>query len=340
MQTVGTAGTMARSDSTAGPVSLLLPNKANPRWRQDADAFTARLGQLAPTTLPVVLNARNSETTQVQQARTALSNGAKVLVVSPVSPDSAGQIVALAYRRHVPVIAYDLPIEARHLNLFVGFDPQAVGRLQGSFVARHASPRARLVYINGPADDEVATAQYQGYSRVLQSKLRTRRLTVAESYWTASWSSAEAEADMIDALFRTHGRVQGVLAANDTLAAGVIRALAQAHLRHPVMLTGSDATLSGLRAILVGSQSMTVYKPVYLEADAAAEATAAYLSHAAVPGAFNRQFKMRAGTVRAALFTPQLVTASTMTKTVLKDHFVTRSQLCAGLEASCRKHHI
>jgi D-xylose transport system substrate-binding protein len=325
---------------SAGPVALLLPNKSNPRWQQDAGAFINRLQKLVPKAHYVVLNAHGSETNQIQEARTAVANGAKILVVAPVNPGPAGAIVPIAQSKKAVVIAYDAPIEAKKLDLFVGFDPEAIGALQGAFMAAHAPRKARLVYINGPSDDDVAVGQYDGYSHVLQPKVQRHRLSIAGNYWTTEWSSAYAKADMIDALFRNHDQIQGVVAANDTLAAGVISALGQAHIRHNLRLTGADATLSGLRAIVRGSQSMTVYKPISLEANAAAEAVAALLSHTPIPGIFNYQFKMSAGEVRSAIFQPELVTAAKLSRTVLKDHFVTRRQLCGGMQALCRRDHI
>lgn len=336
---------IARAQTTAvtagGAVTLLVPDKTDPQWAKDASSFVSRLQSDLPDVKWVVLDAHGSEATQIQQAQTAIASGAKVLVVAPVNGESAGQIVPAAHKKHVAVIAYDSPIDARKLDLFVGFDPEAVGMLQGTFIAKHMPAHGRLVFINGPADNDVAEAEYKGsFGHVIKPKLDKRKFSLGGTYWTSSWSSTDAEDDMIDALFRNHSRIEGVVAASDSLAAGVIRALVRAHVPHPVPLTGSDASVAGIRALIEGTQSMTVYKPVYREANAAADAAVSILMHKPLPKEFKTMFRTKAGTVKSALSQPEPVTRSTIVRTVLKDHFVTQAEICTGLAALCKKYHI
>lgn len=331
----------AQSRSATGAVGLLLPDNSNLRWSEAARFFVQRLDRRIPHAKWVVLNAQGSEATQIGQAETAIASGAKVLVVAPVDPVAAGSIVDKAHQKHVTVIAYDQPIEVPNVDLYAGFDPVAVGKLQGTFIAKHVVRNGRIVFINGPADDGVATAQAQGYfGDVLETQIKKHRFAEAGAYWAPAWSASSAESDMIDALFRNHDSVQGVVAANDSLAAGVIAALRQVHYSHRVWVTGSDASITGLRAVIRGKQSMTVYKPVYMEAHAAADAAAAILLQAPTPKLFNRRFNAGYGSVRSALFRPAVVMRSTIRSTVLKDKFVTRKAICTGIEKLCKKFHI
>ena len=65
-----------------------------------------------------------------------------------------------------------------------------------------------------------------------------------------------------------------MFAANDNLAQQAINALEAAGVG-PVPLSGQDATAAGIQNILLGKQTMTVYKPIQAEADVAAEAALA-----------------------------------------------------------------
>src|SRR5579872_170319 len=143
------------ADSTALSVALLVPNGQDIRWQQDAQTFVQELRRRDAKAGWLVLNAHNSEAEQIQQAQEAVDGGARVLVVSPVDPDSAGAIVAYARSRGVRVIAYDRPIEARQLTLFIGFNPFTVGRLQGEYILSQV-PSGYLVQIDGPFDDDLA----------------------------------------------------------------------------------------------------------------------------------------------------------------------------------------
>ena len=109
-------------------------------------------------------------------------------------------------------------------------------------------------------------------------------------------------------------------------------------------VTGQDATLTGLQNIISGYQCGTVYKPIYLEAQAAV-ALALYLRAGVTPPA-----SLVNGTVKdintgvnvpSILLTPEWVTPQTVNSTVIKDGFVPASQLCAGsYAADCTKYGI
>src|SRR5260370_8561376 len=62
---------------------------------------------------------------------------------------------------------------------------------------------------------------------------------------------------------------------NDGMANTVIAALTKVHLNSKVLVTGQDAEVAGIRNILKGDQSMTVYKPIKKLADSVGTLVAA-----------------------------------------------------------------
>ena len=97
--------------------------------------------------------------------------------------------------------------------------------------------------------------------------------------------------------------------------------------------------------MLSGYQCGTVYKPIYLEAQAAV-ALAMYLrAHQTPPsGLINGSTQDTTANVAvpSALLTPEWVTTANMNATVIKDDFVPAAQLCAGSYAvglRSRGHH-
>jgi D-xylose transport system substrate-binding protein len=69
--------------------------------------------------------------------------------------------------------------------------------------------------------------------------------------------------------------VDAVWVANDTNAAAVINILDKNGKTVPV--SGQDASVAGLQNVLLGKQTCTVYKPVSIEAQAAADTIIALL---------------------------------------------------------------
>jgi D-xylose transport system substrate-binding protein len=131
------------------------------------------------------------------------------------------------------------------------------------------------------------------------------------------------------ALQRNHSRVQGVVAADDDLADGVISALKLVGSQGRTQVTGQDATMVALRHIVEGEQSMTAYKPVYDEAYAAAVATNAFLRGRPLAAAFRGKLATAPGMGSAVLFKPVVVTRQNV-KRAFDDGHVTKKEVCQG----------
>ncbi len=85
------------------------------------------------------------------------------------------------------------------------------------------------------------------------------------------WDVNQAAPTFTQALTANGGKVDGVLAANDDIANAVIGVLKSNGLAGHVVITGQDAGVEGLQNIINGEQSMTVFKDVKHEANAASQ---------------------------------------------------------------------
>src|SRR6266568_3580824 len=138
--------------------------------------------------------------------------------------------------------------------------------------------------------------------------------------------------------FTAHSTINAVLTPNDENAAPIITYLQRKGVKAKTFpVTGQDATLIGLQNIISGYQCGTVYKPIYLEAQAAA-ALAMYMRAGKTPPAALVNGSVMDTTAKVSvpsvLLTPLWVTPTNMNSTVIADKFVPASQLCAGKFAS------
>ena len=141
--------------------------------------------------------------------------------------------------------------------------------------------------------------------------------------------------------FTAHPSINALLAPNDENAAPIITYLQRKGVKAKTFpVTGQDATLVGLQNILAGYQCGTVYKPIYLEAQAAA-ALAMYMRAGSRRAVHADQRPTTQDTkanvaVPSVLLTPTWVTTSNMNSTVIADKFVPASQLCTSkYKAAC-----
>jgi len=123
--------------------------------------------------------------------------------------------------------------------------------------------------------------------------------------------------------------VDAVFAANDGLAGSVISALKSQGL-DPIPVSGQDATVGGIQNILAGWQTMTVYKPIKLEAEAAAEAAIRLLKGEDVSAVANDTINNGQNDLPFAKLTPIAVTKDNIADTVIADGFRTWEEICVG----------
>lgn len=285
-------------------------------------------------------NANNNADTQQNQAEAALTKGACILVVDPNDSEKASVIVQSAKTSGVPVIAYDRVIQDPDTAYYVSFDNKRVGELQGQYIVEQLkagnmglTKGANLVMINGSQTDNNALLFREGALSQLQPLVDSGDLNLLFDQYTPNWDNAKAQSLMEGVLTKETNNVQIAYVANDGMANTVIAALRSQGLNGKILVTGQDATLTGIQNILTGDQAMTIYKPIIEEARATAQLVAA-LSQGTEPGSLvNGQTDVTGGQIASVLATPIVVDKNNVADTVIKDGFLTQEQVCQGLPA-------
>ncbi len=288
----------------------------------------------------VVQNALGSDATQLTDAQTDISNGATVLLVDPLDSGVGTQIESYAKSRGVKVIDYDRLTLGGSRAYYVSFNNVTVGKVMGeglvSCVSAWHVSKPQVVVMHGAVTDNNATLFAQGYDSVINPYFKNGKWT-AVAHTAGTWDPPTAETEF-QAVYTAHPNVNAALIPNDETGAPIITYLQTQHVKPKTFpTTGQDASLTGLQNILSGYQCGTVYKPIYLEAQAAV-ALALYLRAGKTPPKSLVNGKTEDTTasvsVPSVLETPKWVTTKNMNATVIKDNFVPASQLCAGSYAA------
>ena len=323
-------------------VGILMPESASsPRWETyDHPALVSAITQTTGIT-PDYANAQGDSSLQLTQAQEDLAKGDCILVVAPHDSTQAAAIVALAKAKHVPVIAYDRLIQSKDLTAYVTFDNVQVGVLQGTYIANNytkyvSAGHNNLVMINGASTDNNALLFKQGVHSVLDPLISGGKLKNVYETFTANWDNPTAQVEMEAALTKTQDNVQIAYVANDGMANNVIAALKAKNLAGKVLVTGQDASISGIHYILLGYQNMTVYKKNSLEAQATADVVQALINGTALTtltsaGKVTQIATTDGGNITTILETPVIVDASNVASTVIADNYVTKAQVCQGV---------
>ncbi len=287
-----------------------------------------------------VQNAQGSDSTQLTDAQSAISAGASVLVVDALDSGVGTSIESYAKSHGVPVIDYDRLVLGGSRQYYVSFNNVKVGTLIGnglvSCVASWNVAKPQLAVMVGSPTDNNATLFAQGYDAVLAPKFASGAYVKAATP-AGTWDPPTAETEFQQAL-TAHPGINAAVVPNDENAAPIItylKTLGTPAKKFPI--TGQDATLIGIQNVISGYQCGTVYKPIYLEAQATA-ALALYLRAgktaptALVNGTTEDTTSHVA--VRSVLLLPTWVTPTTVQSTVVADNFVPASQICTGTYAA------
>ncbi|MFE5753527.1 substrate-binding domain-containing protein [Streptomyces massasporeus] len=309
-------------------VGLLLPSRAVPRWeKSDKPLIEKRVKELCPECTVMYANAENDAASQRQQVNSMITRGASVLMLDVVDPKALRSSVRAAHREGIPVVAYDRLAEGP-ISGFVSFDGAQVGRLQGQALLDGMGARADgggVVMMNGDPSSPNA-AWYEGGARsVLRDEVR-----ILKSYNTLGWRTENAH-DHMSAAISDLGpsRIDGVLAANDSIAAGVVSALKSAGVSPLPPVTGQDADLEAVQRIVEGEQYMTVYKPFRLETEAASAMAVALARGNDVDALVTTKVDSpTTKDVPAILLTPTAVTRETIGRTLVRDGVYTIDEIC------------
>ncbi len=315
-------------------IAVLLPDSASSaRWENDDRRFFEQAFDAAGVEYSIV-NAEGDARTQQTQAEQAITNGAKVILLVNLDSGSGAAIIAQAREAGVAVIDYDrLTIEGPGADIYVSFDNVAVGRLMGEtlepLIDGLGLDNPQVVQLNGSPTDNNATLFREGYFSVASPRYDAGDWTLVDDQAVPDWDNQQALVVYEQILTAAGGDVDATFAANDGLANSVIAARkAQGLDPHPV--SGQDATVGGIQNILAGDQSMTVYKPIKLEAEAAAEAAIALLKGEDVASLANDTLSNGQNDVPFLKLTPLAVTVDNIAETVIADGFRTWEEICVG----------
>ncbi len=333
-----------------GSVAVILPDTTSSTRYVEFDApYLKKSMQLAglSDSQIIVQNALGSDATQFSDAQSDITKGATVLIVDGLDSGVGARIESYAKSHGVPVIDYDRLTLGGSRKYYVSFDNVQVGTLLGqglvSCIADWKVSKPQVVVMKGAPTDNNATLFAQGYDAVLKPHFSDGSYKdVANPAGT--WDPPTALTEF-QAAYTAHPTINAVLMPNDENGAPIIHYLQGKGIKAQTFpVTGQDATLTGLQNVISGYQCGTVYKPIYLEAQASV-ALAMYLRAGVKPPAalVSRTSKdvNTGASVPSILLKPEWVTPQNMNSTVIKDNFVPASQLCTGsFKADCTKYGI
>lgn len=326
---VGVAAFMAcgvASAQTSGTVAFLMPDQGSTRYEEhDYPGFKAEMAKLCPDCNVIYQNANADTSLQQQQFNSAITQGAKVIVLDPVDSSAAAALVTLAQSQGVKVIAYDRPIPDTPADYYVSFDNEGLGYALSKSLVDHMKAEgipegSGVLQVNGSPTDAAAGLIRDGIHRGLEG---SGYKTLAE-FDTPDWMPSKAQEWVAGQITRFGADIKGVAAANDGTGGGAIAAFKAAGVDPVPPVTGNDAVIAALQLIISGDQYNTISKPSEIVAAAAANVAVKFLN-GETPEAKTTLYN-----TPSELFVPAVVTAENIKAEIFDKGIQTPEEVCTG----------
>ncbi|WP_374193996.1 sugar ABC transporter substrate-binding protein [Streptomyces sp. MBT97] len=337
----GKAGDDKGSDSGSSSsgdksIGLLLPDSVTARYEKfDKPYFDAKVKALCSDCKLEYANAAADPAKQAQQVSNMVTKGVKVIVISAQDSAAIKSSIKSAVDKGVKVVAYDRLAQGP-VSAYVSFDNVKVGELQGQALVdalgAKATPKSKIVMINGDDADPNAAQFKEGAHKILDGKVD---IAYEQS---GLWKDTVAAQKMSAAITQLGAKnIAGVYAANDGMAGGIANTLKGAKISN-IPLTGQDAELAAIQRIVAGTQSATVYKAYKPEAETAAQLAVNLLEGKDIKSLATQTLTSGSGDkVPSQLLTPVSVTKANIKDTVVKDGLFTVAQICTPEYAAACK---
>ena len=286
-----------------GLVGVAMPTKSSERWINDGKSVKEQL-EAAGYTVDLQY-AEDKIPTQVSQIENMITKGAVALIVASIDGTTLTNVLEDAASQDIAVIAYDrLLRDTEAVSYYATFDNFLVGQqqawsvlnglglaeLDGTPIDGAPAGPFNIELFAGSLDDNNAFFFYDGAMDVLQPLIDDGVLvvksgqTTIEQVATLRWDGETAQSRMEDILtsqFSDNSKVNAVLSPYDGISRGIISALTDAGYKvgtdFPI-ISGQDAELDSVKAIVAGEQYATIFKDTRDLATKAVEMTAAVLN--------------------------------------------------------------
>lgn len=264
-------------ENSKGLVGIAMPTQSAERWIADGANMVKVLEDLGYET--DLQYAEDVVQNQISQIENMITKGVDVLVIASIDGSALTDVLEKAHEEGISVVAYDrLLMNSEFVDYYATFDNYSVGVLEAEFIIEkldleNADGPFNIELFGGSPDDNNALFFWDGAIDTLQPYFDNGKLVVVSGQTdfqqaaTLRWDGAAAQTRMeniLSAHYSSGEDVHAILSPYDPISLGVIEAMkavgyGSADKPLPIV-TGQDAIEAGVKSIIAGEQSQTVFK--------------------------------------------------------------------------------
>jgi erythritol transport system substrate-binding protein len=257
-------GEPAAGQQAGGLIAIITPSHDNPFFKAEADSAQARAQALGYETSVAAHD--DDPNLQNQLVDSAISRGAKAIILDNAGADASIGAVRKAKDAGIPVFLIDREINATGVATaqIVSNNAQGAQLAAQSFVEAMGG-KGNYIELTGKETDTNAGVRSKGFGDVLSQYPDL----VPAAKESANWDQQEAFTK-VETILQRNRDIQGIIAGNDTMALGAVAALKAAGLPD-VVVVGFDGSPDAIEAIKAGEMHATALQPAAVIAEMAVD---------------------------------------------------------------------
>jgi ribose transport system substrate-binding protein len=238
---LGGAGTGQAQQTKKPTIGLVMKSLANEFFKDMEEGAVKHVEERGDLTLvPVGMHSETDIDTQISAIENFITQKVDAIVVAPADSRALVPPLARAIKAGIVVINIDVALDEAAKKqagvdlAFVGPDNRAGAKMAGDVLAKALGPGGKVVIIEGNPGADNARQRKLGFD----DSVKEGKLDLVDSR-TAHWETEEANS-VFSNILTAHPEIQGVMAANDSMALGVVKAIDASGKSGKIKVVGFD----------------------------------------------------------------------------------------------------
>ena len=238
---LGGADTGQAQQAKKPVIGLVMKSLANEFFKDMEEGAIKHVQERGDLTLvPVGMHSETDIDTQISAIENFITQKVDAIVVAPADSRALVPPLARAIKAGIIVINIDVALDEAAKKqagvdlAFVGPDNRAGAKMSGDVLAKALGTGGKVVIIEGNPGADNAQQRKRGFD----DSVKEGKLDLVDSR-TAHWETEEANS-VFSNILTAHPDVQGVMAANDSMALGVVKAIDASGKSGKIKVVGFD----------------------------------------------------------------------------------------------------
>ena len=193
---------------------------------------------------------------QISQVENFITRGVDAVILNPYDKEGSAHAVDLAVQAHKPVVVVNAIVSnLDKANAYVGSEDAEAGKIAAQRIMDVLHGKGNIAVIHGPNGHSAEVQRSDGIRQVL-AKYPDAKIVVEQ---TANWDRVQA-LNLMENWLASGQKIDAVIAQNDEMALGALKAIEAAGKQNDIAVIGIDAIPDALKAVADGKMVGTVFQ--------------------------------------------------------------------------------